>query len=110
MPLTEEQRREILASVGAWPPPPPKPKPEPVVKLVANRELSVEAQRERTARELQALGRAERQAVGLVRGSALYYQVQEQALAEAKYWATHSGGSVEHRYDPIRRFEREGDK
>jgi hypothetical protein len=87
MALSEEQRRQILEKVGAWPPP---PKPEPVVRLATQRELSVEAQRERTERELRALGRAERDAAEQGRyviGSALYYERQEEALAEARSWA-----------------------
>src|SRR5215813_4078659 len=107
MALSEERRREILASVGAWPPPPPKLEPRRVVKLAANRELGVEAQRERTARELQALGRAEARAGRYVDGSPLYYQLQEQALAEAKHWALHIRGRAVTVYDPVKRFEQE---
>ena len=81
-----------------------------MVKLVAHRELGVEVQRERTARELKALGRAERNAAEagrLVMGSSLYYQLQDQLLAEAKHWALHVRGRVDSVYDPIRRFEQE---
>jgi hypothetical protein len=105
MALSEERRRQILEKVGAWPPP---PKPEPVVKLATSRELSVEAQRERTERELRALGRAERDAAEQGRyiiGTTLYYERQEQALAEAKDWAVRVKPQTV--YDPIARFEQE---
>jgi hypothetical protein len=73
------------------PKPESKPAPKPVVvRLITAREFCVEVQRERTLRELKALGRAERRATEggkAVGGTVLYYRRADEVLGDAHGWA-----------------------
>ena len=81
---------------------------KPVVTLVSDRVLSVDGQRERTSREIDALKQAERKAAErkeYVRASEAYYAKEAQAFAEARSWAMR--GKVVSTYSPTQRFQQE---
>ena len=119
MVLTEEQIREIVAGT-------PKleriKKPAPaapvVLTVAADHKLSVEAQRERVARDVKELAEAERnrqlaietyrQRMERQRQEGLYYRAQYEALALAEYYAKQLDSPARHgQYSPIARFEQQ---
>jgi hypothetical protein len=88
MQLTEDEER-ILALI---PDCPPRKKPLPPRRpiLAAYRKLSLEAQRERVAHEINALAEAERQHPSDYRHqrqASFYYRRLYEALAEAEHYA-----------------------
>jgi hypothetical protein len=87
--LTEEEER-LLALIPDCPRR-KKPLPLPRPRLVADRKLSVEGQRERVVREVKELASAERNAPHPdnrgVREASFYYRKLYEAVAYAEHWA-----------------------
>jgi hypothetical protein len=114
--MTEEQIIARLEAVRLDKPHPPKP--TPVLKVAADRKLSVDGQRERVAREMGELIDAEknrqlciethRQRQQRQREEGLYYRRLYEATAMAEYWAKQRDNPARHgEYDPIARYEDE---
>jgi hypothetical protein len=121
--LTDKQIDEFLAKMNL----PklvrikkPEPPPKPVLKVVADRKLSVEGQRDRVANEVKELAVAERNATDQLdpndyrvkrereRQAGLYYRGLYEAVTTAEYWAKVNGPGVDHgNYNPIELYERQ---
>ena len=114
--MTEEQ---MIARLLGEKPPAPKPKAAPVLKVAADRKLSVDGQREKVAREVNELIEAEkarqlciethRQRQERQRAEGLYYRRLYEATATAEYWSKQRDNNPARRgeYSPIARFEQE---
>ena len=116
--MTEEQIIERLLRGRLDKPPAPKPKPAPVLKVAADRKLSVDGQRERVANEMKELIEAEknrqlciethRQRQERQRQEGLYYRRLYEATAQAEYWSKQRNTPARRGdYSPIARFEQE---
>ena len=117
--MTEEQIIARLLAGRLDKPPAPKPKPTPVLKVAADRKLSLEGQRERVTREMQELIEAERNRQACIethrqrqerqRAEGLYYRRLYEATATAEYWSKQRDNNPARRgeYSPIARFEQE---
>ena len=116
--MTEEQIIARLEAVRLDKPRHPQPRPTPVLKVAADRKLSVEGQRDRVAHEVNELIEAEkrrqeciethRQRQERQRAEGLYYRRLYEATATAEYWAKQRDNPARRGdYSPIARFERE---
>jgi hypothetical protein len=114
--MTEEQIIARLEAVRLDKP--PQPKPKPVLKVAADRKLSVDGQRERVTREMKELIEAEknrqlciethRQRQERQRAEGLYYRQLYEATAQAEYWSKQLDSPARRgEYSPIARFEQE---
>jgi hypothetical protein len=114
--MTEEQIIARLEAVRLDKPRPPKP--APVLKVAADRKLSVDGQRERVSREVAELIEAEkarqdciethRQRQERQRAEGLYYRNLYEATATAEYWAKQRDTPARRGdYSPIARYEDE---
>ena len=119
MVLTDKQIEEFVSKIKT-PKLERKKKPAEVLKLAADRKLSVEGQRERVVNEVKELAVAERDALSKLdpndfrvkrereRQAGLYYRGLYEATARAEYYAKLNSPKVDHgNYNPIELFERQ---
>jgi len=96
--MTEEYMMKRLLAARLDKPPAPKPKPPaPTLTVAADHKLSLDGQRERVARELDALVEAEKARQACIethrerqrrqRAEGLYYRQLYEATAQAEYWS-----------------------